>query len=213
MKTLAKEHGTLIANQNPPGVWAVDTSSNNWRLGSAAGAFISSTYFDLAGMSQREKTLFFEAATVQEILNPQHTNGAAGDSMVIVDLMSSSPLTDTELVAFYIYGNFADNIGNSLTFDQTIYGRITQYVVDLDTAAWGSFIQVSQNQIGSLSATASDRIYSYRVVAMGTPTTATRIDVLSARHLLQVKAKEEADYEYLMRLKRSYELQQSHDED
>ena len=213
MKTLAKEHGILIANQNPPGVWAVDTSSNQWTLGSAGGIFISSTFFDLAGMSQREKTLFFEGAAVQEMLNPQHTGGAAGDSMVLVDLMSSSPLTDTELASFYIYGNFAQNITQSLTFDQTIYGRITQYVVDLDTAAWGSFIQVSQNQIGSLNPTASDRVYSYRIVAMGTPTTATRIDVTSARHLLQVKPKEEQEYEYLMRLKRSYELQQSYDED
>ena len=213
MKTLAKEHGTLAASQNPPGVWAVEDFSNGWRLLAVGGIFASSTYFDLAGLSQREKTLFFEGAATQNMLNPSHASGAAGDSMIVVDLMSSSPLTDADLSAFPIYGNFAQNITPNLTFHQTIYARITQYVVDLDTAAWGSFIQVSQNQIGSLEPTASDRVYSYRIVSLGTPTAATRIDVLSARHILQVKPKEEAEFEYLMRLKRSYELQQSYDED
>ena len=211
MKTLAKEHGLFGANQNPPGVWSLDDFSQGWRVLSPAGIFCSETYFDLAGMSLREKTLFFDGATVQDILNPQHTAGAAGDSMVIVDLMSSKPLDDTELSNFYLYGNFAYQ--GVLTFAETIYARINQYVVDLDTAAWGSFIQVSSNQIGSLDATASDRIYSYRIVAMGTPTTATDIDVFAARHLLKAAAREEPDYQYLMRLKRAYELQNEPDVD
>lgn len=216
MKTLAKEHGYLVANQ-AGGVWSIDeTNSQGWRLLAAGGIFASDTYFDLAGMSMREKTLFFEAATVQELVNPMHfqpTPGTgAGDSMVIVDLMACSPLTDAELSKFFLYGNFAFN-GGPLSFAETIYARVNQYVVDLDTQAWGSFVQVSSNQLGSLEATASDRVYSYRIVYMGTPTNADRVDVLSARHLLKVNAREEAEYEYLMRLKRSYELQQSYDED
>lgn len=212
MKTLAKEHGYLVANQSG-GTWSVDDAqSQGWSLLSPGGVFASSTMFDLAGMSMREKTLFFDAATVQSIVNPTHTGGAAGDSMVIVDLMSSQPLTDTELANFFLFGNFAFN-GGPLSFSQTIYARVEQYVVDIDTAAWGSFIQVSSNQLGSLEATASDRVYSYKLVSMGTPTTAARIDVFSSRHLLKVSAREEAEYQYLMRLMRSYELQQSHDED
>jgi hypothetical protein len=211
MKTLAKEHGLMAANQGAPNVWTLDTFTQGWRVLAPAGIFVSETFFDLAGMSQREKTLFFEAATVQDLLNPQHTGGAAGDSMVIVDLMSTKSLTDTQLSNFYIYGNFAYQ--GVLTYDETIYARVNQYVVDLDTAAWGSFIQVSTNQIGSLSASASDRIYSYRIVALGTPTTASDIDIFAARHVLQAKATEEPDFQYLMRLRRSYELAQSHDED
>ena len=215
MKTLAKEHGYLVANQ-AGGVWSIDSAnSQGWRLLSAGGIFASDTYFDLAGMSMREKTLFFEAATVQDMLNPTHTQpapGGAGDSMVVVDLMSSQSLTDAELAKFFLFGNFAFN-GGPLSFADTIYARVNQYVVDLDTEAWGSFVQVSSNQIGSLEATASDRVYSYKLVAMGTPTQADRIDLFSSRHLLKVNAREEAEYQYLMRLKRSYELQQSYDED
>jgi len=213
MKVLSKDHGYLIANQPTPGIWNVDATSQGWELVSPGGVFTSSEYFDLAGLSQEDKTLFFEGATVQNMLNPTHFNGAAGDSMVMVDLMCSMPLRPNQLSNFAVYGNFAATPIKTLNLEHTIYARIRQYVVDLDTAAWGSFIQVSENQIGSLEPTASDRIYSYRIIVMGTPTTADRIDVFNSRHMLSVKPKEEPQYEYLMRLMRSYQLQQTHDED
>ena len=213
MKVLTKDHGYLIANQSPPGTWSVDPTSQGWELVSAGGVFTSSEYFDLGGLSQEEKTLFFEGATVQNMLNPTHFNGAAGDSIIMVDLMSSLPLRANQLSNFAVYGNFAATPIKTLNFEHTIYARIRQYVVDLDTAAWGSFIQVSENQIGSLEPTASDRIYSYRIIVMGTPTTADRIDVFNARHMLSVNSKEEPQYQYLMRLLRSYQLQQDPDRD
>ncbi len=213
MKVLTKDHGYLIANQSPPGTWSVDPTSQGWELVSAGGVFTSSEYFDLGGLSQEEKTLFFEGATVQNMLNPTHFNGAAGDSIIMVDLMSSLPLRANQLSNFAVYGNFAATPIKTLNFEHTIYARIRQYVVDLDTAAWGSFIQVSENQIGSLEPTASDRIYSYRIIVMGTPTTADRIDVFNSRHMLSVNSKEEPQYQYLMRLLRSYQLQQDPDRD
>jgi hypothetical protein len=215
MKTLAKEHGLFGAARGgtpEAPIFTLSDYTQGWRILSLAGAFVSDTYFDLAGLSQREKTLFFEGATVQDHLNPQLVAGAAGDSIVLVDLMSTTSLSDTELLNFYLYGNFA-NPNAVLTFDQTVYARINQYVVDLDTAAWGSMIQVSSNQIGSLNATASDRIYSYRIIACGTPFNGTQLDLSACRHLLRAEAKEEAEFQYLMRLRRAYELQQSYDED
>jgi hypothetical protein len=146
------------------------------------------------------------------LLNPIAFNQAPGDSIIVTDLMSTKQLTDTELTTFSIFGNFAQP-GASLTFEETVYARLNQYVVDLDTAAWGSMIQASTNQIGSLKATASDRIYSYRIVTGGTPFVGDRFDVLACRHLLRAEAKEEAEYQYLMRLRRSFELAQNHDED
>ena len=210
MKTLAKEHSFVVINQNPPGVWSIDSGSN-WRSLSPLN-FVSDTFFDLAGMSQREKTLFFEGVACQEFLNPSHTAGAAGDSIIVYDLMTPSSMTDAELLQYVALGNFGTSAAG-LTYGETIYGRVRQYTIDLDTAAWGSFILVSDNQIGSMEATASDRIYCYRLVNVGLPTTATTIVVNSARYLLRAEAKEEAEYQYLMRLRRSYELQQSHDED
>jgi len=66
-----------------------------------------------------------------------------------------------------------------------------------------------------MAPTASDRIYCYRIVALDVSTlaSAANINVQPARYLIQAVPKAEPEYEYLMRLKRSYDLQQSHDED
>lgn len=206
MKTLAKEHSFVTLNQGLPDNWSV-SSGSNWRALSLQN-FVSDTFFDLAGMSQREKTLFFEGATCQEFVNPSHTAGAAGDSIIVYDLMTSESLTDTEILSYVALGNFATSAAG-IGYQETIYGRVRQYVVDLDTAAWGSFVLVSDNQIGSMESTASDRIYCYRIVNVGAPTAATDIVVNSARYLLRAEAKEEPDFQYLMRLRRSYELAQT----
>lgn len=215
MKTLTKEFGFLRLTQAPAGVWAIDpTSGSGWRQPTPlAGLAVNTMYFDLAGMTIDDLTLFFEGAAVQDVNNPAVFNQAAGDTITIVDVMSAIPLTDVEYSNLLVYGNLAENPSDSLTFDQTIYLRIRSYVVDLDTAAWGSMVLVSDNQLGSLSPTASDRVYCARVVAVGTPTTSTQIDVFGSRYLLRANAKAEAEYEYLMRLKRSYELQQRFDRD
>ena len=72
-------------------------------------------------------------------------------------------------------------------------------------------ITIADNQLGSLEATASDRIYCYRVVLYSGAV--ARFDVYPARYILRADAKEEPEYQYLMRLKRSYELQNQPDRD
>jgi hypothetical protein len=211
MKTLTKEHQGCSVNQDTPDNYSLGSTSIGWRALSPR-IFVSDTFFDLAGMSQREKTMFFEAAAVQEMINPAHTGGVPGDDIVVYDVMTSEPMTDAQLLGFVGAGNFATSSAG-LGYQETIYGRIRHYIIDLDTAAWGSFMLASDNQIGSLEATASDRIYSYRIFHITAGTSATQVDVYYARHIIRAEAKEEAEFRYLMRLRRSYELAQNHDED
>jgi hypothetical protein len=211
MKTLTKEFGVLGA-QFQNGVWSLLDFTAGYEVPFPAQPFfIARNYFDLSGYVSEHKTLFFSGATVQSPFAPIDFNGAAGDSLIIADIMSNKPLTDNEATFCLSYGNLAGP--NGLTFDQTIYMRLRQYTVDLDTAAWGSMILVNDSQMGSLEATASDRVYNTRVISLGTPFTGDRVDVAGARYILQAELKEEPEYEYLMRLKRSYELQQRADRD
>jgi hypothetical protein len=213
MKTLAKEFGLLQVDKVGP-VYTLDTSlsNSNWRqLSPGGGSFIANTYFDLAGLAMDDMTLFFEGAAMQEILPPSITVGTAGDLINIIDIMCTTPLTDNEV---FLYGTYANIIGagSALTFDQTIYGRVRTFNMDLDNLAGGYFITIGDNQTGSLEATASDRIYCYRLVAISATADST-IAVTGARYLLRTSAKEEPEYQYLMRLKRSYELQNQPDRD
>ena len=213
MKTLAKEHNSLVANKAGDGTWSINHASmqGGWRLLSATGAFVSETYFDLSGMSQREKTLFFEGATVQCPTLPVIAQGAPGDNIAICDIMSSSPISDIDLTLFNVFGN--SQVQGSINFESTIYARVEQFAVDVNNATFGSMLLANSAQLGSLGPTASDRIYSYRVLMVFGTLQGNRLDSTFARHLLQANAKSEEEYEYLMRMMRSYELQQSYDED
>ena len=212
MKTLTKEHGVLSISQVGGGAWGLTpgVTSDGWRI-FGTGIFISDNYFDLAGMAIDDKTLFFEAAGVQEVLTPSLFNAQPGDAMIIMDIMTTSPLTDTELSFFALYGNTAAN--SRVSFENTIYGRVNQWVQHIDTATWSGMTLTSSNQLGSMMPTASDRIYSYRVIVPGTPTVGDRLDLTPSRHILRARAKEEPTHEYIMRLLRSYQLQQEPDVD
>ena len=213
MKTLAKEHGIGLFNQTSPTRWelAPANSTGYWEL-VGTGIFVSSTYFDLAGMSMEEKTLFFEAAGTQSALPPAGSAAAvAGDALVIADLMTTSPLTPFEAAQVGVFGNFPPA---PLSFQETVYGRIDSWVVHIDTGTWGSYTLTNSEQIGSMMPTASDRVYSYRIVNMAAVApTETTITLSAARHILRAIAKEEPDHEYMMRLLRSYQLQQEPDVD
>jgi hypothetical protein len=158
------------------------------------------------------KSLFFQGAAVQEIINPSKSTPAnAGDRVRIADIMSVVPLTDLEAAQYITGANLMVSNSANITFDQTVFGRVRLFNIDLDNQLGGYMVLLSDNQTGSLSATASDRVYCYRVVAYNG--TDGRFDVYGARYLLRAEAKEEPEYEYLMRLKRSYELQNEPDRD
>ena len=201
MKTLAKEFGRLFAAANSGNFNINDSTQEGWEQIDAV-TFVNRAYFDLAGMSMEDKTLFFEGAAIQEALAPASSPSTVGNGMVIVDIMSNKQLTNAEAGATLSTGNFAG--ANRLTFEQTIYMRHRTFNMDIDNAAGGYMIVVTDNQLGSLSATASDRVYCTRVVAMSGAD--GLYQVYPVRYLIKATAKEEPEFEYLMRLKRSYDL-------
>ena len=220
MKTLAKYHSPLFVEQVPPG-------SGSWTFGAAAGfnmgyrevgapsgMFVSENYFDLAGMKLDDKTMFFDGIATQSAGNTTIGGGSAGNSCVVYDILTSIPVDfDQASVRAAVINLGLGYPGGELNFEHVLYQRRRRYTLDIDTA--GAFCLVAEDeQSGSLMPTASDRVYSYRVVQFydisGTIDSAS---ITGVRHLINATAKEEPTYEHLMRLKRSYDLQQSHDED
>ena len=217
-KTLAKEH-QLINLSRTGTEWNISSQLGSWRkLG--PNSFLSSNYFDLAGMTMEEQTIFFEAAGIQTTLSPLANNTREGDSCVIMDIMSTVPMTDQQVILTSSYGNFAGNIAvdgqGPLSFEETVYARTQMFVRHLDTSSWGYITLTDENFFGSMEPTASDRIYSYRLVIASNdnqPIAMDELTIYPARHLLKSTAKEEPDYQYMMRLMKSFQLQQTPDVD
>ena len=214
MKTLVKYHDPLFATI-AGGALTIDAStvSGGWSK-PIPQHLVSATFFDLGGLSQEEKTIFFDGMAVQEGGIPAIA-GSAGDNYTLWDIMTSIPIdfTNPENLGDLAVRGIGFP-GSVLNFEHVLYYRYRRYTLDLDTSARMAMVAQDQ-QAGSMMPTASDRIYSYRVVIVDAPTlaSATSINVQSARHLIQASPREEPTYQHIMRLKRSYDLQQSHDED
>ena len=219
MKVLDKTHSALFLETVPgSGVFTFGASpgfNSNWReLGGITGFFASETFFDMAGMTMDDKTIYIDGITTQSCGNTIFGDGAAGDSIVVYDILTSIPvdLEDANVRSKLL--NFGLGFPASiLNFEHVLYQRRRRYTLDLDTAA--AFMMVAEDdQSGSLSPTASDRIYSYRCAQIyDISGTVSSLTLTPVRHLIQSSMKEEPTYEYLMRLKRSYDLQQTSDVD
>lgn len=217
MKTLVKEFGGVgvaVDMTQPSGsqVTIASQTQEYEQVPDGLGfTFVASTYFDLAGLAQDYKTLFFDGAAMQEVLNPFYQAGTPpGTSMAVVDLMTTKPLTLQQAQAYSAFANFPGS-PTGLSYMETIFGRVRIFTSNIDTLDANYFAVFSDEQSGSLSATATDRIYCYRVVVF--PLVSGGYGVSGARYMLAAEAKSEPDHEYVMRLRRSYELQQSADVD
>ena len=219
MKSLTTYHAPLQVDQNPPGTWRIDPNAlegfgSGWvKLGLPnQGVFLSSKQIDMAGLTEDDKSIFFEAATIQ---TPSYTctqtGTTAGDNIQIVDVVSTIPLdveSQTFDPVFFGFGFPSTDLGNH---EHIIYGRFQRWSSDLDHANIFP-VMVESNTFGSMEPTAGDTLYVYRWVYF----TAVAITVGSvgpARVLFGVTPREEALYQQIMRMRRSYELQQSPDRD
>ena len=217
MKTMLKYHSALYLSKTAPADFDFDASAatgynDNWRKLDGV-TFVSEQILDCAGLAMEEQTLYFDGITCQEGGVGNVIQGAAGDSFIVYDIVSSVPLNiDNDYGKIILHGA-GYPAGGASNFEHIPYARMTRYTVDLDTQAAFAFKAASE-QSGSLEPTASDRLYVYRLVFLyDVSGGATVYGVASGRILFAISTKEEATYQYLMRLKRSYDLQQTPDVD
>lgn len=224
MKQLVKPHGQCMITSPTGQVWTlIPQYSSGWEEITGAGVppnsfFVSESYIDLGGLAMDEKTVFFDAMTVQTGMPPLLVGAGAESNFRLYDFMTSIPV---DLVSFtttiqYLQGIGFGTPGQQLNFENVHYARTQFFSTDID---FGFQVprQTSSHQHGSLGSTASDRLYSYRILyanmvpAVGASTVSLTIP--PSRHLVAATVREEEDYAYMMRLKRSYDLQQEPDVD
>jgi hypothetical protein len=209
MKALAKTHSYVIFSYDNVartfdfiegyGWEHVQTPSHDYA--------VSQQYFDMAGMTLEEKTLFIEAVAVQEPSNFE-IGGPTGAKLWVYDIVTSMPF-DISTWQFR-FGLGYPQVSGQLNFEHVLYGRFRLFANDVDFAGTTP-VMVTSDTFGSGQPTNSDRLYSYRIL-VPFATTASGI-VPPGRHLILADAKEEAEYSQLMRMMRSYDLQQEPDRD
>jgi hypothetical protein len=171
-------------------------------------ALLFETTIDLSGWSMNE----FTFGTVQtQYQDPGvYSTTAASAKAEVVEIISDVPISNADLQT--VAGNLGTNVpgmmGSKQDFATILYGNYRLYVPNASLTAFPGFLQlISSGSFGSKEPTASDRLYCYRIVkCFGAP--GETLAVPACRVGLFGSMYQEGDIEYMMRLKRSYELQQ-----
>lgn len=215
MKRLVKQiEATVWSWEVPvPNLWGFEQIGHEYELIANSGNNIRAQclneFIDLAGMSMREKTLFIKGLRVDYQLPPEAVEASPGDQLNLMILVTDVPATSLSFVG----PGFAQSDMNmencALLVNHT-------WTWTTDTASWSSIPQLTAETVsGMMEATSSDRLYVsvYQKVLTrkigGITSTLEKVTVPGLRIVCDVDAKEEPEYQYLMRLRRSYELNQS----
>ena len=222
MKLLSKQYEALVLQfDDPTNTWsqfsygggqyeALSLTSNNVELLANKG------YFDLAGMSMEQKTLFIKNISLQLKAPPMGTNGMPGDAIQMITMLSDVPISNSDIQAG------AGWPLSTMSSDNCFLRRVQTWSITADSGSFGSyFALVNETVDGMAESTTSDRIYiaSYvrliikRVGPPGTISTIDSVTIPGIRFVIEADAKEEPEFVYLMRQRRAYELQQEPDVD
>jgi len=222
VKLLSKQYEALVLQfDDPTNTWsqfsygggqyeALSLTSNNVELLANKG------YFDLAGMSMEQKTLFIKNISLQLQAPPMGTNGMPGDAIQMITMLSDVPISNSDIQAG------AGWPLSTMSSDNCFLRRVQTWSITADSGSFGSyFALVNETVDGMAESTTSDRIYiaSYvrliikRVGPPGTISTIDSVTIPGIRFVIEADVKEEPDFVYLMRQRRAYELQQEPDVD
>ena len=173
---------------------------------------------DLSGYAMQKKT-FYPYSSFE-----QRSSGTSADTDATltvqpyigeITLISSVPLDDDALtLALTFSPGFTPASGSGINsrFDRSVilHGEIKTFTVDSSMAVAGgnNFLRLIDRQtFSSLEPTAADKLYGYRIITLaGGEGEINLAFVPSSRVLMPGTLSEEPKLEYMMRLKRSYEL-------
>ena len=219
---LEVELGTneIIIRNTRPDEYAYNLGS--WTRLASKGTghnFIYEDVIDVAGYTGEDMTFFPIAGDVQRgITSLGLTTGYITEWILAstVPIINSSLSSITSLnFPFTLPGQYTqgNDTESSIDFGQLIFGRLNVYTQNTNlNQNWG--VKVHTSSLGSGAATNSSKIYIYRVIRLDDAVAPGFFATIpSGRLLLSGQLREEAEYAQIMRMRRSYELQQSYDED
>jgi len=216
-RTLCAEFGPLAIQFNPlSGDFDILAPGGGYTsLGS--GAFVLQQDIDLSGYAMDKKTFYPYSSFEQRSGTTVGTFAAVLTTQPYIlesTIVSSVPLNNADLGVALVYApgfnQFSGLAGGRFNRSQIIHGEYKLYTVDSTMAVAGgsNTVKLLDRQVySSLEPTASDKLYCYRILTIASTTgEAFQGQWPSTRVLIPGTISSEPKLEYMMRLKRSYEL-------
>lgn len=210
---LTKDSGYLqIDNTGAlPAIGPTSHNVGNWVL-STSGVFYQALEIDIAGLTAQELTFYPLSGDVQRgPVSLGITGGFINEWMFV----TAAPIDPESIVPAYMnFGLLATGFIAPVTeFQNVLWGRAWTWA--LNTSIPQNFaVQVNTTSLGSGEATNGDRLYLYRFASLSGQTPLSGFAELpDVRVILSGQVREEAEFQQLMRMRRTYQLQQTYDED
>lgn len=221
-RRLSKSFGPLYIDYNelagtyeiPDGLFG--DYSRQWQKGDPTGiSWYIEDYFDTSGYTRDSLTTFPQLAFVQEAGRYRINQNQQGSGLIIIDMITTEKINDVyiDLVLPLINQNAKIPGFPSTTeeWEQVVYGRLREFLpITVGTASTDLLGPVSNQSFGSLEAITNDKLWIYKIlIRIGT--TGSDLSFIlfpSSRTVLDINVSKESDTAYMMRQKRSYELQQ-----
>ena len=226
-RTLVSEFSPLVMGIDPArNEWIQTIPTDSRFLAGSNRALVQELKLDLSGYTQSDLTVGFRRSFEQVGTYDSITWGtynSTEDSIIEQTIISSVPMTDANLEqALLLSPGIIPYTGlNFRNFNRThiIHGHYQIYYPnstvgnpDFNAPGTAVLIDAVNEYYSSLEPTAADCLYCYRVMYLprpGDPCAVTGVLAVTLppkRVILDAFTVEEPDLEYMMRLKRSYEL-------
>lgn len=197
------------------GAYLPDTPAfGHWEnVGGVVNAlFVNEQTIDIAGLTKMELTFFPTSGDVQRAtVSMGPTDGFATEWILVTtspyDVSNANAITSANMV-FTLPGQ----LSNGGEFEQIMWGQAWTWTRNTSLVQ-NIAVPVNTTLLGSGEPTNGDKLYVYRIIRLNAPTTGGIAEFGAARLLIAGQIREEAEYQQLMRMRRTYELQQTYDED
>lgn len=192
----------------------VITPADGWQSLLGNGAFFENN-IDLSGYAMEDLTFATFDTMYQDpglYLSEVAGGGAPGTGtrLMVMEIVSDVPfnLGDLQNAMNDFPARSPGMLGTNQDFQQIIYGNLRTYVPNNTLGLPGYFQLVESSGFGSKEPTAAAKLYCYKLVQLTNGTPTDTLQIPASRLGLSGRMFREDDLPYLMRLKRSYELQQ-----
>lgn len=189
------------------------SGAGTWIKGSN-NTFYQATEIDITGLTVQELTFFPTSGSVHRgPINLGLGTGIISEQILVTITPIQSARVPPSPGQMFMRP-FGLDLADEMEFQNILWGRAWTW--NANTALPGNFgVPVNITDLGSGSPTNGDTLYVYRFISVtGFTAGAGRFaEVGAARVILTGQLREEPEFQQIMRLRRSYELQQTYDED
>jgi len=211
----------------PPAMFAGESPSTTEILGTSGWRVITHSttsslvvgawegYIDLSGYTREEQTWFTRNVMIQGMAQPAMSSTIA-TRMFVHEIVSEIRLNDDQLAVLSENLDYPGSLGHGhglsghdVDLQNIIFGRVREFAPLTTLPASSGACQIlSENFYGTNSGSAASKLYCYVVISSLAPATFVTMSFIQGAiaFVLSGAVDEEPDLEYIMRLKRSYEL-------